>query len=122
AAQEPADAMVLAYYGEALEGSSMVDSAMIMYKKSLAIKPSNFLVWRSMLGGYLDKKYADSLIKYTEKAMRLFPNQAITHFYNGIGYMNKNNYTAAIKSMNRAIDLQPDTEKDILAQMYSTLA
>lgn len=122
ATQEPADATVLAYYAEILEISNLNDSAMVMYKKSLALKPSSFIVWRSMLGGYLEKPYADSLIKYSEKAMRLFPNQAITHFYNGIGYLNKNNYAAATKAMNRAIDLQPDTEKEILASMYSTLA
>jgi Tfp pilus assembly protein PilF len=70
---------------------------------------------------YLDKQYADSLIKYSEKAMRLFPNQAITHFYNGVGYMNKNNFSSAAKAIIRAIDLHPDNETERLAQMYSTL-
>jgi len=120
--QGPADAQMLEYYGEALDVSNMTDSAIIMYKRSLALKPSNFNVWQRLLGNYQEKKYADSLIKYSEKAMRLFPNQAITHFYNGIGYMNKNNYPSAIKAMNRAIDLQPETEKEILASMYSTIA
>jgi tetratricopeptide (TPR) repeat protein len=122
AEQGPADAQILEYYGEALEGSNMTDSANTMYKKSLALKPSNFTVWARLLGNYQEKKYADSLIRYSEKAMRLFPNQAITHFYNGIGYLNKENYPSAIKAINRAIDLQPENEKDALAQMYSTLA
>jgi tetratricopeptide (TPR) repeat protein len=121
ATQEPADAQILAYYGEVLEGSNKKDSAAVMYKKSLALKPSDFNVWGRLMVSYLDKPYADSLIKYSEKAMRLFPNQSITHFYNGIGYMNKNNNTAAIKAIKRAIDLQPETEKEALAQMYSTL-
>jgi tetratricopeptide (TPR) repeat protein len=120
-ADEPTDPMILEYYGEALEGSNKPDSAILMYKKSLALKPSNFTVWGRLLVSYLDKPYADSLIKYSDKAMRLFPNQAITHFYNGIGYMNKNNFASAIKSMKRAIDLQPEEETERLAQMYSTL-
>jgi tetratricopeptide (TPR) repeat protein len=120
--QAPDDALILEYYGEALEGNNMTDSAVAIYKKSLIIKPSNFGVWGRLLVSYQEKKYADSLIKYSEKAMRMFPNQAITHFYNGVGYLNKENYSSAIKAMNRAIDLQPETEKEALAQMYSTLA
>lgn len=121
AKQEPNDAMILEYYGEALEGSNYTDSAAIMYKKSLAIKPGNFSVWGRLMISYLDKQYADSLIKYSEKAMRLFPNQAVTHFYNGVGHMNKNNFSSAAKAIVRAIDLQPDNETERLAQMYSTL-
>lgn len=121
AKQEPDDAMIMEYYGNALEGSEYIDSAALMYKKSLAIKPGNFNVWGRLMICYLDKQYADSLIKYSEKAMRLFPNQAVTHFYNGVGYMNKNNYSSASKAILRAIDLQPDNETERLAQMYSTL-
>jgi len=121
AKQEPNDAMILEYYGEALEGSNYIDSAAAMYKKSLALKPGNFSVWGRLMINYLDKQYADSLIKYSEKAMRLFPNQAVTHFYNGVGYMNKDNFKSAAKAIVRAIDLQPENETERLAQMYSTL-
>ncbi len=119
--QEPNDAMILEYFGNALEGSNYTDSAALMYKKSLAIKPGNFSVWGRLMISYLEKPYADSLIKYSEKAMRLFPNQAVTHFYNGVGHMNKNNFSSASKAIMRAIDLQPDNETERLAQMYSTL-
>ncbi len=121
AQQEPNDAVILEYYGNALEGSNFTDSAALLYKKSLAIKPGNFSVWGRLMINYLDKPYADSLIKYSEKAMRLFPNQAVTHFYNGVGHMNKNNFSLASKAILRAIDLQPDNDTERLAQMYSTL-
>lgn len=122
AAQGPPDAQILDYYGEALEGNNMPDSAAAVYKRALALKPSNFGVWIRLLSNYQDKAHADSLIKYSERAMKLFPNQAIAHFYNGVGYMNKGNYPTAIKAMNRALDLQPETEKEATAQIYSTLA
>lgn len=122
AEQGPADAQILEYYGEALEGSNLTDSAIVMYKRSLALKPSNFSVWARLLGNYQEKKYADSLIKTSERAIKLFPSQSIAHFYNGIGYLNKGNFPSAIKAINRAIDLQPETDKEVLAQMYSTLA
>ncbi|MBX2905592.1 MAG: tetratricopeptide repeat protein [Taibaiella sp.] len=122
ASQGTPDAQILDYYAAALEGNNMPDSAAVIYKKALALKPSEFSLWVRLMGNYQEKKYADSLIKYSERAMRLFPNQAIAHFYNGVGYMNKGNYPSAIKAMNRALDLQPETEKEATAQIYSTLA
>jgi len=120
-AQHPDDAEVIAYYGEVMERSNLRDSALIAYKRSLTIKPSNFAVWVRLLENYLDKPSADSLIKYSEKAMRLFPTQAVASFYNGIGHLNKKEYPAAIKAINRAIDMQPETDKQRLADMYSVL-
>jgi tetratricopeptide (TPR) repeat protein len=121
-AQHPEDAEVVAFYGEFLDVNNQHDSAMVAFKRSLALKPGNFNVWEKILSGYSDRKDADSLVKYSEKAMRLFPNQAIVHFYNAIGHQNRKEYAAAIKAMNRAIDLQPENEKEMLAQMYSQLA
>lgn len=119
--QDPNDALLMAYYGESLEGAGKKDSAAMAYKRSLELKPSNYAVWGRVLGLYLEKPYADSLIKYSEKALRLFPNQAIVHFYNGVGHMNKDENPAAIKAINRALDLQAETEKDVLSLMWSTL-
>ncbi len=121
-AQEPKNSLILDYYGEALEVNGMKDSAVLIYKRSLAVNPANFNTWGRLLANYLDEAYTDSLIKYSEKAMRLFPNQAVTHYYNGIGYMYRKDYSSAIKAINRAIDLQPENEKAVLAQMYGTLA
>ncbi|MCW3123269.1 MAG: tetratricopeptide repeat protein [Flavipsychrobacter sp.] len=121
-AQHPGDADVMAYYGAFLEENNQHDSAVWMYKKSLALRPANFSVWGKLLGASTDKQDADSLIKYSEKAMRLFPNQGIVHYYNGIGHINKKEYPAAIKAINRAIDMQPENDKEAVAIMLSTLA
>jgi Tfp pilus assembly protein PilF len=53
--------------------------------------------------------------------MRLFPNQAMVHYLNGIGHFNKKEYPQAIKAINRAVDMQPDDNGELLAEMYSTL-
>ncbi len=119
--QDPNNPAILAYYGLALEGSNMKDSAAVMYKRSIALKPSTYNVWGQLLGLYLEKSSADSLIKYTEKALKLFPNMAVIHFYNGLGHMYKNENTQAIKAINRAIDIQPEDEKEVLNAMYTTL-
>lgn len=121
AAQHPADPDALELYAGFLELSNLHDSAMILYKKALALKPANFGGWRKLLSGYTNPAEADSLIKYSEKAMRLFPTQVLAHYYNSIGHYNKKAYPAAIKAVKRAIDLQPETEKNMLASLYAFL-
>jgi tetratricopeptide (TPR) repeat protein len=117
--QHPADPQILAFYGEFLELDNKPDSALVFYKQSLAIAPSNFNLWGKVLHSYSDRQDADSLIKYSDKAARLFPTQALVYYYNSIGHYNKKDYTGAIKSMKRAIDLQPDSNPELLSAMYS---
>lgn len=120
-AQHPNDAQALAAYGDILVLNKQPDSAVEQYKKSIAIDPSKILVWEQVLRGYSDAAHADSLILYSKKALRLFPNQAQIHFMQSIGYMNKKDYVEAIKSVNRAIDMQPEEDSTELLQMYSLL-
>ncbi len=120
--QHPNDPQVLSVYGEFLDWNGKRDSAVLAYKKSLDIKPGDFDTWKKLLDDYTDKPSADSLVKYTEKAIRLFPNQAIVSYYSAIGYTNRKDYSRAIKAVNRAIDIQPETNKAAIADMYALLA
>ena len=119
--QHPNDADILSFYGDFLESDNQKDKAIEIFKKSLEVNSSKFNVWLKLLQNFTDKKDADSLIKYSEKTIRLFPNQSLANYYNGIGHLNKKEYPAAIKSINRAIDLQPESKPEFLAAMYSTL-
>lgn len=120
--EHPADAQIMSIYGDFLDGNNKTDSAAWAYKISLEIKPADFNIWKKLFNLYTDNKGGDSLIKYTEKAMRLFPNLAIVSYYNAIGHLSKKDYTGAIKAAKRAIDMEPETEKQALADMYALLA
>lgn len=121
--QQPGNSSLLAIYGEFLETSKQPEKAIIQYKKSLAIKQSVFPVWKDLLGVYAfsSAKNADSLIKYSVKAMKLFPTQSLTHYFNGLGHYNKKDYGAAIKAIERAVDIIPDNDIRTLAVMHSFL-
>ena len=121
ATQHPENPQVLTLYGEVLLENGNQQKAVEQYKKALAIDPSRFNVWQRLLFSYTDRKDADSLIKYSEKALRYFPNQGIVHYLNGIAHYNKKTYPTAIKSINRAIDLQPADNAALLSDMYSSL-
>ena len=53
--------------------------------------------------------------------MRVFPTQAMVYYYNSIGHLNRKEYPAAIKAVNRAIDVQPENNKLALMRMYALL-
>lgn len=121
AEQHPGNAQVQAFYGDILAINNQHGDAANQYKKAINIDPSRFQVWEQLLFSYTDRQHADSLILYSEKALRVFPNQAMVHYLNGVGYLNKKDYTRSIKAINRAIDMQPEENEDLLAQMYISL-
>jgi tetratricopeptide (TPR) repeat protein len=121
AEQHPENAQIISLYGEVLLSNGAPEKATEQFKKAITIDPSRFVVWQRLLFCYADPKDADSLIKYSEKAMRFFPNQAVVHYLNGVGHFNKKDYKSAIKAINRAIDMQPEDNPPLLADMYALL-
>ncbi len=119
--QHPKDAQLLGTYGDFLASDQQIDKAIVAYKQSLSIKASSFDIWNRLLNAYAYQNNADSLIKYSEKVMRLFPNQAIVHYYNGLGHYYKKEYPAAIKALNRAVDMVPENDAKKQADFYAML-
>lgn len=117
----PENPQVISLYGQVLSRNEENELAAIQFKKALALDPSRFNIWQELLQVYLTVNDADSLIVYSKKAMRFFPNQAIVHYLNGAGYSNKKQYTEAIKSYNRAIELQSEENVLLLADMYASV-
>lgn len=122
AEQHPDDARAVAAYGDMLGITDNLSEAAEQYKRSVEIEPANYIVWKNLLSVYLQEQKADSIVKYSERALRLFPNQAQMHYLNGVGYSFKKEYTKAINATERAIDMLPEENIGELASMYSTLA
>lgn len=120
-AARPENPLAWVLYGQVLTVNGKVKQAASPFKNALKIDPSKFEVWQQLLFGYTGSEDADSLILYSEKAIRYYPNQAMVHYLNGIGYLNKRDFIKSIKSFNRAIGLQPEEDARQLAGMYSSL-
>src|SRR5690606_8982236 len=91
-AQRPDDANVLALYGDLLMMRRQSGQAAEAYKKAVTIDPARYNAWQQLLFAYIEPADADSLIKWSEKALRVYPNQLLVHYLNGIGYFNKKEY------------------------------
>jgi len=120
ATQHPKDPQTMELFGSFLENNNQLDSAAWAFNRSLQIK-SNVDVWRKLMDVYLVKHDADSLIKNSERFMRLYPNGMDPYRYNAEGHYWKKEYDKAIKSINRAIDNQPEGDKAILAALYGLM-
>jgi tetratricopeptide (TPR) repeat protein len=106
---------VYAMYRNTLAASSA-------YKKSIQLNPSNYKAWEQLIINTISKETADSLVIYAERAIRLFPNQADLYYFAGIGYAYLNLHANAIRNYNRCLDLQDESKKMLLSEIYASLA
>ncbi|MBS1628886.1 MAG: tetratricopeptide repeat protein [Bacteroidetes bacterium] len=120
-AQHPNNSGLLSFYAYMLSLNGENAAAAEQVKKALALKKDDFTLWQQLLYNYTDPQYADSLIQWSLKAARLFPNQAQVHYLNGLGHYNKKEYPMAIRSIQRAIDLEPEDKKEELSEMHTVL-
>lgn len=116
----PDNAEAIALHGQVLYRTSQPEAAAIAFKKALKIAPDMWAIWQELLFLYTNVTQADSLISSSRQAMRYFPNQSLIHYLNGVGHSFKNNHIDALKSYNRAIDLQPEDNRPLLSDMYAS--
>lgn len=121
AAQYPKDASLQGFYGEVLQLNNKPEEAAAQFKKVVELDPSKYTAWQQLMFAYIAPKDADSLIAVSNRALRLFPTQAMAHYLNGLGYQNKKEYKKAVNAILRAIDLQPEENETVLAQMYTSI-
>jgi tetratricopeptide (TPR) repeat protein len=120
-AQHPENVDVLLAYARILNFNGMRKEASEQYRKALAIDPNDYEAWEQMLVSMTAPDDADSLIRWTERAMKLYPNQAMVHYLNGVGYYNKKEYKQAVRSINRAIDMAPEEKNEEISDMFGLL-
>ncbi len=111
--QHPTEAGVIATYADFLYINHEYDKAIDQYKLAVTVKPSSMEIWLRLMSSLTDKERADTLVKYSEKFMRLYPNQFRSHYFNAIAHYNKKNYTRAVNSIDRAMSMAGDEKKDL---------
>lgn len=116
----PEDEKAIGFYAAVLYNARQNDNALVQYNKLLNKNPGNFDTWQQVMFIYANQQNNDSLISISKRAMELFPNQALVYLMNGIGHQQKENYFAAVKSLNRALDYA-EGNKDLESQVLTTL-
>jgi tetratricopeptide (TPR) repeat protein len=90
------------------------------YLKAVKLDDSHFKIWQQIVLLDAELSQSDSLVIHSEKALELFPNQAVFWFYNGTGHMIEKNFSKAVKSLEYGKRLSAN-EAELVAQFNMQL-
>lgn len=78
------------------------DDALKQFLKAIASGSGSIEAWQNVLYLEAQNNKPDSLIKHSEAALELFPNQAMIYYFNGIGHLQKKHYKESAFSLEQA--------------------
>ncbi|MFL5730518.1 MAG: tetratricopeptide repeat protein [Cytophagaceae bacterium] len=94
----PNEAKAYSSYGDLLLMEGNKEQALNQYLLAKKIDGNNFALWTQIINLDIELNKPDSLIRHSEQALELFPNQSTLWLYNGTGYYQKKNYARALES------------------------
>lgn len=114
---DEADAYVLK--GDFYNAVSKPKDARDYYLKSIQYDDSNFDVWQNLLTiEFQNLQQTDSVIKHSEEALEMFPNQGILYFYNGAAHAASKNYDEAVYALEQCKQLSKNAELIKYCNLY----
>lgn len=114
---EEAEAYILK--GDFLNAIDSARQARNYYLESIKYDDTNFDVWQNLLTiEFQTLQETDSVVKHSEQALELFPNQAIVYFYNGAAHAALQNYDEAAYSLDQARRLSNNQELSVYCNIY----
>lgn len=90
------------------------------YLQAIRLDDSKFLLWQQVVLLDAELNQTDSLLRHTERALELFPNQAAMWFYNGVAHILAKQPTKGVKSLEYGRKLATDNP-ELLAQFDTQL-
>ncbi|MBL7815180.1 MAG: tetratricopeptide repeat protein [Saprospiraceae bacterium] len=119
----PTDAKSYSLLGDMLYHNGRATEALAKYKKCLELNKSIYAVWEQKMYTEEELGLYDDLLKTSEEAADLFPNQAIAFYFNGLANERKGKYEAAVSSLEQAILMsakKPPLKLDALVELGIT--
>ncbi len=93
----PYNARAHTLYGDILIMSSKREQALENYVRATELDGSTEVkVWQQILRLATEQKKNEMVLKYAEKALELYPNQASFWFYNAVGFLSQKQYDEAL--------------------------
>lgn len=123
----PNDAISLAIYGDFLTISQRFEEAEKQYLASLALDSKNVVVWQQLLVCQAQLNNFAGILKSSEEAISLFPDQSVFYLYNGVALTDAKRNEEAAKTLLAGSKLVVDNDYQLkefyvrLADNYNTL-
>ena len=99
----PNQAKAFSVTGDLLYYSEKNEAAIERYQKTLDLNDNVYAVWEQMLYIYAELKDYDNLVKESENALDLFPNQGAIYYLNGLGYSGQEKHRDAVSALQQAL-------------------
>jgi tetratricopeptide (TPR) repeat protein len=116
----PAEAKAFAIYADLLYQDKQLDSAKKVYLQTIALDKSVFAVWQNLLLLQAETQDYNGLLKTSNQAIELFPNQNFVFYLNAAAKYQVKDYAAAAVAYHQALAITFDN-KEMQAQIYSGL-
>jgi tetratricopeptide (TPR) repeat protein len=94
---------VHALYADFLYHSGRLDYAANEYEKTLAIDKSVYQVWEQLLQVRLEMNDPDAVLRTSENALNVFPNQGAIFYFRGLAYAIKEDFNSAEGELQQAL-------------------
>jgi tetratricopeptide (TPR) repeat protein len=98
----PNDPTSYTIYGDLLRNDNKKEEALTYYSQASRLDESNFNVWQWLVQLNFDLNRIDSAVKYSDKALELFPNQPEFWYFSGVGYYMKKNFSRSTEILEQA--------------------
>jgi len=96
------EAKAFSIYGDMLNFVDKPKEALVQYKKAISLNSNVFTIWEQILFINNALGQNDELLKNSNEAIDLFPNQAIAYFFNGVANSRKGDHNEAIAVLQQA--------------------
>ena len=116
----PNEAKSHAMYADYLYRDKQLDKASIQYKRTLELDSSRYAIWNKLIIVESERGDNKSLQQVSERALNLFPNQAVAYFFAGISSSQLKEYDKAINYLLTGKDYAVEN-KALKAQIYASL-
>lgn len=116
----PEEAKAFAMYGDMLHTGKRKDEARQQYRTAIQLDKEKYLVWQQVL--MIDSELNDypALLKESEEALTLFPDQPMVYFFNGVAKIQSLLYEQAIEVIKSGLSITVD-DSLLSAQLFANL-
>jgi tetratricopeptide (TPR) repeat protein len=101
-AAHPQDANVHIVGGDIYLSIGKNREAQLEYLKATQLDDVSFEVWENLLYLEINLEQWENVLAHSERALELYPNQSMIHYFNGWGLFRKNRFTEAVASLEQA--------------------
>ena len=99
----PDEAKAHALYGDYLYNSDNPARAIEEYEKTLVLDKSVFTVWEQLMYLKAELHDMDGLLRTSEQALNVFPNQGSIYYLRGLAYAYKEDFETSIDELQQAL-------------------